>query len=168
MPSLAQSLMEWPPLVRVYESRFWEAKPSFRCVLGHLFRGIYARPFAQRLSPSLSGPWTCPEGDPPCSRCRGFPHSGRLSSRREPPREASRRYPPSAIRAGFLQREWPQLDAHDGRLLWPEAATCCGAVAHRRRDQALIVCVRMGCLTRRCSRPPRNGSSFRRAPVGGG
>ena len=74
MRSLAQSLMEWPPLVRVYESRFWRRSLLFAAFLGISFEreysliaaaanlkgderlldlgcgpGIYARRFARRL-----------------------------------------------------------------------------------------------------------------------
>ena len=74
MRSLAQSLMEWSPLVRVYESRFWRRSPLFAALLGISFEreysliaaaanlkgderlldlgcgpGIYARRFARRL-----------------------------------------------------------------------------------------------------------------------
>ena len=74
MRSLAQSLMEWPPLVRVYESRFWRRSPLFAALFGISFEreyslitaaanlkgderlldlgcgpGIYARRFARRL-----------------------------------------------------------------------------------------------------------------------
>lgn len=74
MRTLAQSLMEWSPLVRVYESRFWRRSLLFAALLGISFEreysliaaaanlqgdellldlgcgpGIYARPFARRL-----------------------------------------------------------------------------------------------------------------------
>jgi SAM-dependent methyltransferase len=74
MRSLAQTLMEWPPLVRVYESRIWRRSLLFAAFLGISFEreysliaaaanlkgdelvldlacgpGIYARPFARRL-----------------------------------------------------------------------------------------------------------------------
>jgi SAM-dependent methyltransferase len=74
MRSPAQSLMEWPPLVRVYESRFWRRGPVFAAFSGISFEreyslvaaaanlqgdellldlgcgpGIYARRFARRL-----------------------------------------------------------------------------------------------------------------------
>jgi ubiquinone/menaquinone biosynthesis C-methylase UbiE len=70
----AQTLMEWPPLVRVYESRFWRRSPVFAAFFGISFEreyaliadaanlepdalvldlacgpGIYARPFARAV-----------------------------------------------------------------------------------------------------------------------
>ncbi len=81
------------------------------------------------------------KGDPSYSRRRRLPYAGRVSSWGEPDRETSRRHPAPALRVEFLQREGPQLDAHDRWLLWPQTAACCGFMAHRRRDEALIFSV---------------------------
>src|SRR5206468_4028105 len=110
-----------------------------------------------RSAPPLSRSSACPEGDPPCARRRGLPHAGHVSLRREPSREASRRYQTAAVRVGFLQRERPRVNAHGGRLLWPQRAPCRGPVARRRRDQALIVRVSQG---RQLASPSRNNLRF--------